>query len=45
MMPQIFVVALAVIYVKYFKVEISLKEHLPGNNTPLISHLVVTVGA
>ena len=45
MMPQIFVVTLAVIYVKYFKVEISLKEHLPGNNAALISHLVVTVGA
>ena len=32
-----------VIYVKYLKVEISLKVRLPRKNTALILHLIVTV--
>ena len=45
MLAPIFVVILTVIYVKYLKVEISLKVRLPRKNSALIFHLIVTVVA
>ena len=38
MLAPIFVVILTVIYVKYLKVEISLKVQIPRNNTVLCGH-------
>ena len=43
MLAPIFVVIANVIYVKYLKVEISLKVRLPLKNIALIFHLIVTV--
>ena len=45
MLTAIFVVILTVMYVKYLKVEVSLKVRLPRKNTALIIHLIVTVVA